>query len=689
MADVLPALIRTGAVALGSAVAGIGYASIVERNAFVLREVTMPVLTPGSTPLRVLHLSDLHMPPNQRRKQAWLRELASWEPDLVVNTGDNLAHPKAVPAVVQTLGDLLSRPGVFVFGSNDYFGPRLKNPANYLTNPGHRVRGEPLPWQDLRAAFTERGWLDLTHTRREFEVAGLHIAAAGVDDPHIDRDRYDTIAGPASPAANLRLGLTHSPEPRVLDRFAADGYQLVMAGHTHGGQLCLPFYGALVTNCGLDRSRAKGPSRWGANMRLHVSAGIGTSPFAPVRFCCRPEATLLTLIATPMGGRDSSQQPEPFAANSFGALTDRTQIAVRSLPRSWTDNAIRLIEADARRSADTHLLRYPLPSAWSRRDVEVALYLKDETTHITGSLKHRLARSLFLYALCNGWIGEGTTVVEASSGSTAVSEAYFAALLGLPFVAVMPAATSAAKVALIESHGGRCHFVQKSSEVYAEAERRRAGDRRALPGPVHQCRAGHRLARQQQHRRVDLRADARREAPDPGMDRGGRGHRRNQRDDRPLHPLPAARDPVVRRRPGELRVLSRLHRRSVRHRDAHVVAHRGHRPATRRAVVSARRGGPHGLGARRGVDRRRPSRQRRSGAPGGAVDGHQPVGRLRPARRDGRRGPQRFGGHLARRQRRPLRRHLFQRRLGRPRRDSIRPGPPQALVEFERSCHWN
>ena len=93
----------------------------------------------------------------------------------------------------------------------------------------------------------------------------------------------------------------------MLDRFAADGYQLVMAGHTHGGQLCLPFYGALVTNCGLDRSRAKGPSQWGAHMRLHVSGGIGTSPFAPVRFCCRPEATLLTLIASPMGGRDSSR----------------------------------------------------------------------------------------------------------------------------------------------------------------------------------------------------------------------------------------------------------------------------------------------------------------------------------------------------------------------------------------------
>ena len=151
-------------------------------------------------------------------------------------------------------------------------------------------------------------------------------------------------------------------------------------------------------------------------------------------------------------------------------MNDRPEIATRSLPRNWTDNAIRLIQADARRSADTHLLRYPLPSAWCA-DVDIALYLKDESTHITGSLKHRLARSLFLYALCNGWISEGTTVVEASSGSTAVSEAYFAALLGLPFVAVMPSATSAAKVALIESQGGRCHFVSDSSRVCAEAQR--------------------------------------------------------------------------------------------------------------------------------------------------------------------------------------------------------------------------
>jgi predicted MPP superfamily phosphohydrolase len=306
---------NTAALSVGSLVASVGYASLIERNAFTLREVTIPVLTPGSSPLRVLHISDLHMRPDQRRKQAWVRELARLQPDFVVNTGDNLAHLRAVPAVVQALGDLLSVPGAFVFGSNDYFGPRPKNPFNYITNPSHRVHGEELPWHDLRAAFTERGWVDMTHNRREIEVAGLKIALAGVDDPHLKRDRYDTIAGPANRTANLTLGLTHSPEPRVLDRFAADGYQLVMAGHTHGGQVCLPVYGAIVTNCGLDRSRVKGASRWGADMALHVSAGLGTSPYAPLRFCCRPEATLLTLVAAPTGGDD---------AGSSSTRSDRT-----------------------------------------------------------------------------------------------------------------------------------------------------------------------------------------------------------------------------------------------------------------------------------------------------------------------------------------------------------------------------
>jgi len=134
--------------------------------------------------------------------------------------------------------------------------------------------------------------------------------------------------------------------------------------------------------------------------------------------------------------------------------------------RAWADDAVRRIEADANRSSDTHLHTFPLPEDW-----DIDIYLKDESVHPTGSLKHRLARSLFLYGLCNGWIGEGTTIVEASSGSTAVSEAYFARFLGLPFIAVMPASTSHEKVALIEAQGGSCHLVDDPTTVYEEARR--------------------------------------------------------------------------------------------------------------------------------------------------------------------------------------------------------------------------
>jgi predicted MPP superfamily phosphohydrolase len=299
-----------GVAAAGAA--GLGYATGVERRRWTLRRVTLPVLPPGTGPLKVLHLSDLHMTPGQRSKQRWVAGLAALRPDLVVDTGDNLAHARAVPAVLAALEPLLVLPGVFVWGSNDYFGPTFKNPARYLVPAWQkRVHGGALPWRDLRAALVERGWQDATHTRLTVDVAGLTIAVSGVDDPHIRQDRYDLVAGPADPDATLRLGLTHSPEPRVLDAFAADGYDLVLAGHTHGGQLRLPFYGAIVTNCGIDRSRARGASRWGTHMRLHVSAGLGTSPFAPARFCCPPEATLLTLVPSTA---DEAASPTPAKA---------------------------------------------------------------------------------------------------------------------------------------------------------------------------------------------------------------------------------------------------------------------------------------------------------------------------------------------------------------------------------------
>jgi predicted MPP superfamily phosphohydrolase len=288
-----------GAAAL--TVAGTAYSAGIEVRRWTLRQATLPVLPVGAAPLRILHISDLHMTPNQRSKQRWLAGLADLQPDLVVNTGDNLAHQQAVPAVLRALQPLMSLPGVFVFGSNDYYGPKPKNPARYLIRTHKRIRGVPLPWTDLRAAFAEHGWLDMTNTRRQLTVAGRQVIVAGVDDPHLRRDRYQQIAGRADPAADFRLGLTHSPEPRVLDSFAADGYDLVLAGHTHGGQLRLPGYGAIVTNCGLDRSRARGASRWGARTWLYVSAGLGTSPFAPVRFACPPEASLLMLVPRTSG----------------------------------------------------------------------------------------------------------------------------------------------------------------------------------------------------------------------------------------------------------------------------------------------------------------------------------------------------------------------------------------------------
>jgi uncharacterized protein len=245
----------------------------------------------------VLHLSDLHLTPGQHRKQRWVAELAATDPDLVVVTGDNIAHVDAVPAAARALRPLFDRPGAFVFGSNDYGGPVLKNPFSYLSRRREYVQGVGLPTEELRDMLTGAGWLDLNNARGTLKAGGRVIELVGVDDPHLDRDDYASVAGPADRSVDVRLGLAHSPEPRVLDAMAADGFDLLVAGHTHGGQVCLPGYGALVTNCGIDRRMAKGLHRWpDSDSWLHVSAGLGTSPTAPVRFACPPEATMLTLI---------------------------------------------------------------------------------------------------------------------------------------------------------------------------------------------------------------------------------------------------------------------------------------------------------------------------------------------------------------------------------------------------------
>ena len=299
---------RTVAPILGvgtAAAAGLTTYAAWEARQYTLRRVTVQVLPPGHRSLRVLHLSDLHLTPGQTRKQEWLSGLGELRPDLVINTGDNLAHRDSVPILRECLDSLLDVPGVFVLGSNDYYSPTLRNPLRYvLPDDGQRNTHTPhLPFEELRDTFTEAGWLDLTNLRDSLKVEDTRFAFAGVDDPHLGLDRLADVAGPADPDADVRIGVAHAPYLRVLDQFARDGYDAIIAGHTHGGQVCLPGKGALTTNCDLEPARAKGLHRHPADSRpgdpgsawLHVSAGLGTSPYAPIRVACRPEATLLTL----------------------------------------------------------------------------------------------------------------------------------------------------------------------------------------------------------------------------------------------------------------------------------------------------------------------------------------------------------------------------------------------------------
>lgn len=285
--------------------------SLVEARWFTLREVSVPVLEPGAVPLRVLHLSDLHLVPSQRSKIAWVRDLDTLHPDLVVDTGDNWAHPEALGPLLHALEPLLARPGAFVMGSNDYYGPVAKNPAKYLrpgrprkdTNAAERA----LPADLLAKELTSAGWLDLDNRRGALTLRETRLDLVGTDDAHVGYDEFPA-PHPLDGGA-VRVGVTHAPYSRVLRQMLADDVSLALAGHTHGGQLAVPGWGALVTNCDLDTRRAKGLHGWpGArpdapggegSMWLHVSAGLGTSPYTPVRFACRPEATLLNLVARP------------------------------------------------------------------------------------------------------------------------------------------------------------------------------------------------------------------------------------------------------------------------------------------------------------------------------------------------------------------------------------------------------
>jgi len=295
----------TGALGVTAAAAAHVWARHVEVHRFTLREAELRILPPGTRTLRVLHISDIHLLPDQERKLAFLRHLESLRPHLVIDTGDNIAAAASVPALAEAIGPLLRRPGAFVMGSNDMFAPMPKNPARYLLpDPRPADMTEPkeptLPVGELAEALTAHGWKDLTNTRASIELGGLEVRLVGVDDPHLERDEMPPLPATEPPApehgAVLRVGVAHAPYRRVLDAFAADGAELILAGHTHGGQLRLPGIGALVTNCDLPRQQARGVSRW-QGVPMNVSAGMGASPYSDYRLLTPPEATLLTLRA--------------------------------------------------------------------------------------------------------------------------------------------------------------------------------------------------------------------------------------------------------------------------------------------------------------------------------------------------------------------------------------------------------
>lgn len=301
-----------GVGALGAAC--VAYGTFVERRWYRVRRIALPSIGPGSgdvmgtdAPVRVLHLSDIHYDPPEPELDAFFDQLAElWDdpasrPDVVVITGDLLGWPGAEQPVVDTLRRFTAdgTPGLVVYGSNDVFGPTPKNPLLYITDPDARKHGTRLDTASLTESLEKTGWHVLGNERLDVTLRdGRTVAVAALEDPHLAesvippleaidiRDRTD---------ASLRLGLCHAPYTAALDRLVEAGCDLLLSGHTHGGQVRFPPIGAVVANCDLPLDQVRGASRYrGAN--LHVSPGLGTSRYAPFRFACRPEAALLTLV---------------------------------------------------------------------------------------------------------------------------------------------------------------------------------------------------------------------------------------------------------------------------------------------------------------------------------------------------------------------------------------------------------
>lgn len=304
-----------GALALGALAWGV----LVERGNYRLRIEQVPILDAGSEPIRILHLSDLHLAPWHKNAVSWIRALADNPPDLIVGTGDFFGHPDALPTIREALMPFRGIPGVVVHGSNDRVGPRAVNPFRYLVGPSDASHdGQPLDFDGLIELYTDiLGWHDINNGAVSLTIRGSELEFIGVGDAHADEDQVDHLSEwvdafrESRDLTNQRphrstttIGVTHAPYRRVLDALVTQGAELIFAGHTHGGQVCVPGIGALTTNCDLPTSQARGLSVWSHAHRsayLNVSAGIGTNIYAPVRFACPPEAVLVTLVGDDIG----------------------------------------------------------------------------------------------------------------------------------------------------------------------------------------------------------------------------------------------------------------------------------------------------------------------------------------------------------------------------------------------------
>lgn len=287
---------------LGLGVLLVSWGILVERNLFTVVKEPLRVLPRGSKPIRVLHISDLHIAPWQKRKLAWISKLVELKPDLVVNTGDNLGHSDAITPTLNALAPLLQVPGVFVNGSNDYHAPEIRNPLAYLAKPSSPSHKKLIDSKKLTDVFEANGWKNLNNQSATLSVKGTEIGFLGLDDPHDELANYDSLRSQSFKITGREtvIGVTHAPYLRVIDEFGQRGADVIFAGHTHGGQIRLPFFGAIITNCDLPAKYAKGLSEhnvYGKKVWLNVCGGLGTSIFAPIRLFGKPEVRLLTLIA--------------------------------------------------------------------------------------------------------------------------------------------------------------------------------------------------------------------------------------------------------------------------------------------------------------------------------------------------------------------------------------------------------